>query len=65
MSHDTVPNSYTSDIAAEEASLADLVVTGTNLLTAVEDVLKFTESLSSITGEQTYTINTQCFVLVD
>ena len=41
-----------SDTATEEASLADLVVTGTKLLTAVEDILKTTQRLTSFAGEQ-------------
>lgn len=40
------------DITEEESSLADLVVTGTNLLTKIEDILKGTESLTSIAGEK-------------
>ena len=34
---------HTSDITEEESSLADLVVTGTNLLSTIEDILKSTE----------------------
>ena len=40
----------TSDIIEEEESLADMVVTGTNLLAAIEAILQYTESLSSIAG---------------
>ena len=42
---------HSSDIAEEEASLNDLVVNGTNLLSAVEDVLTCIDSLKSIAGE--------------
>ena len=41
----------TPDIAEEESSLADLVVTGTNLLTTIQAILKSTESLKSTASE--------------
>ena len=43
---------HTSDTTEEEASLADLVVTGTNLLNTIEDILKSTESLKVIAGKR-------------
>ena len=40
---------YTPDIAEEDASLKDLVVTGTNLLTTIHDTLQSTKSLLHVT----------------
>lgn len=53
---------FISDIAEEERLLSDFVVTGTKLVSVIEEIVSDTERLSCIAGKATYCLSCPMYI---